>query len=885
MRKVIKRHHDTPVHGHPGIARTIQLVERTMWWPNLRKDVAAYVKGCADCQRNKVNNRPTCAPLQPIYAKEDATPFEVVAIDFITKLPESDGYDSILTVTDHDCSKASIFIPCREEISSEQTAALYVTHVFVRFGLPNRIISDRDPRFASKFSRELCRILGIQQNISTAYHPRTDGQSERTNQWLEQYLRFWVNERQDDWAKYLPIAEFAHNNWTSETTRESPFHTLMGYHPRADWTDASTTLPRVSTRLEQLRMARDKAQELMRRAQRSWVKNRDTPRYQVGDQVWLEGRHLCTHQPTAKLAPRRHGPFRIIQVMSPVNYRLQLPTQWSIHNVFHTDLLTPYRETHTHGPNYLRPPPELVDGVEEFEVEKILDSRRRGRGRKLQYLVKWVGYPDSDNQWEDWDQLTADEAIWEFKRANPKSEIHLKAGRVERMMPISTTRMPCRSFTPEHTRTTYDDDNNVDDSESSLSIGPAAQAILDSQAEHQRHLERACEHEPGRTGLPHTTPHPAQLGAGSDRSSTSSPSDSPHPWGAAGVPLPETEGEQWTPPASTPYPTIISLGGSADDDNDDTDIWCGKCEQPVGACRCDALPMLARAHQLPVPGPSGQPAEDDISILTPIPGRGADGRGAIAGYVVHDLTQDTTDNEEEDKTLISTSGGADEEETNDAITAVVPDGVGGGGSRPAYNRGGRGRGQGRGGLAAQARRIARDNSPTPNGYVRNRGLAFIPVHILADGRRTPAKYIRVVMSGNPEVYACMGRGQPIYRAEVHAAPMHDMGRAPDYTREELQYLRSDYRGRRQVDDAIARLGDASLGPEVHRYRECCEVLDELQASIKRLEDDLFAHSTRRRQSVRRLARAHALRRIQDEHETDVGLTTVPNWVVERGRSR
>ena len=136
------------------------------------------MRGCAECQRNKVNNRPTRAPLQPIYAKEDTTPFEVVAVDFITKLPESNGYDSILTVTDHDYSKVSIFIPCREEILSEQTAALYVSHVFARYGLPSKIISDRDPRFASKFMRELCRLLGVQQNISTAYHPRTDEQSE-----------------------------------------------------------------------------------------------------------------------------------------------------------------------------------------------------------------------------------------------------------------------------------------------------------------------------------------------------------------------------------------------------------------------------------------------------------------------------------------------------------------------------------------------------------------------------------------------------------------------------------------------------------------------------------------------------------------------------------
>ena len=593
---------------------------------------------------------------------------------------------------------------------------------------------------------------------------------------------------------------------------------------------------------------------------------------------------MCTHQPTAKLAPKRHGPFQVVEVMSPVNYCLQLPTQWSIHDVFHTDLLTPYRETHTHGPNYLRPPPELVEGVEEFEVERILDLRRRGRGHKLQYLVKWTGYPDSNNQWEDWDQLKADEAIWEFKHANPRSEIHLKAGRTDATTHIPTARMPCRSFSPEHTRVTYNDNNNVDDSTSSLSIGSAAEAILSGQAEHQRNLERAREHEPSRSGLPYAASCSAQLGAGSNSTGSSSPSDSPHPWGAAGVPLPETEGECWTPPGSTPYPTIISIRSSSDHDNNNADIWCGKCGQPVGSCSCDALPMLLHAPQLAVPGPSGQSTTGDISVLTPIPGRGADGKGVVAGYVVHDLTQDSID-DEEDKTLVSTSGGADDEDTNDAVTTVVPDGGGGGGSRPAYNCGNRGRGTGRGGLAAQARWITRDNSPTPNGYMRNRGLAFIPVHILADGCRTPAKYIRVVMSGNPKVYACMGQGQPIYRAEVHATPIHDMGRAPDYTREELQYLRSDYRRRCQVGDALARLGDASLGPEVHRYRECCEVLDELQVSIKRLEDDLFAHSTRRRQSVRRLARAHALQRIQDEHETDVGLTTVPNWVVERGRSR
>ena len=220
------------------------------------------------------------------------------------------------------------------------------------------------------------------------------------------------------------MAEFTHNNWLNETTRESPFFLLMEYNPRADWTDRPSPIPQVALCLEQFKQARKRAQELMLKAQKSWVKYKDTPKYQVGDQVWLEGRHLHTNQPTAKLAPRRHGPFKVVQVMSDVNYCLELPTQWSIHPVFHTDLLTPYCETLTHGPNYQRPPPELVEGEEEYEVEKVLDQRHFGRRRKLQYLVKWKGYPNSENQWVDSTDVFADEAIREFQNSNSASSIH-----------------------------------------------------------------------------------------------------------------------------------------------------------------------------------------------------------------------------------------------------------------------------------------------------------------------------------------------------------------------------------------------------------------------------------------------------------------------------
>ena len=148
----------------------------------------------------------------------------------------------------------------------------------------------------SKFTRELCKLMGIEQNISTAYHPRTDGQSECTNQWVEMFLRFVTNYKQDDWACWLPMVQFAHNNWPSDTTRKSPFFLLMGYNPRADWKHTMSPLPQVTLRVDQFKEAWAQAQNLMIKAQKSWVKNKDTPKYKEGDLVWLEGKNLRTAQ-------------------------------------------------------------------------------------------------------------------------------------------------------------------------------------------------------------------------------------------------------------------------------------------------------------------------------------------------------------------------------------------------------------------------------------------------------------------------------------------------------------------------------------------------------------------------------------------------------------
>jgi hypothetical protein len=146
--------------------------------------------------------------------------------------------------------------------------------------------------------------------------------------------------------------------------------------------------------------------------------------FKEGDQVWLEGCNLHLDQPSAKLAPKRHGPFPIKQVLSPITYQLMLPHQWKIHNVFHVDLLTPYIETDFHSPNYTRPPPDLINDMEEYEVEQVLNSQRVGRGCKVQYLVKWKGYPDLDNKWVNAEDMHADEALDDFRRQRPEAAIH-----------------------------------------------------------------------------------------------------------------------------------------------------------------------------------------------------------------------------------------------------------------------------------------------------------------------------------------------------------------------------------------------------------------------------------------------------------------------------
>ena len=223
----------------------------------------------------KVNTNPMRPPLFPITPAEDALPFKTIAMDFITKFLPSRGFDTILTITDTDCSKASVFIPCDETIDTEGVAHLYLNHVFPSYGIPSKIISDQDPHFVSKFGTELCCLLDIKQNISSAYHPQTDGVSKRTNQSLEQYLQLFCGTQQNNWHTWLPLAQYTKNFWPSATTKKTPFDLLIGYTPRTYQPTRKTVNTSLENCIESIQDAREATQEAQRKAQETWVK--DTP--------------------------------------------------------------------------------------------------------------------------------------------------------------------------------------------------------------------------------------------------------------------------------------------------------------------------------------------------------------------------------------------------------------------------------------------------------------------------------------------------------------------------------------------------------------------------------------------------------------------------------
>lgn len=403
---LLRQHHDLPSAGHQGQAKTCELLSRLYHWPAMRRFVNRYVFNCPVCKRAKPSRQAPQGHLKSLQVAP--RPWSSISMDFIVGLPSSSGCNAIWVVVDR-LTKMAHFIPCKDNIKAQDLAHLFLTNVFRLHGLPDDIVSDRGAIFTSRFWRSLLDLLEIKPNMSTAFHPQTDGQTERTNAILEQYLRAYMNYQQDNWVSLLPLAEFSYNNSIHSSTKHTPFESTYGFHPR--FSLASSPPPGISASSEDfahsLQQLHQQLQAEITLAQQQQAvfynnKHRPTPTYHPGDYVFLSAKNIKTTRPSSKFDHARIGPFKILSAVGSHAYKLELPSSMQVHPVFHVNLLTPRDKPFCPDiPSRVADPlpPIEVEGETHYEVEDILDSRfHRG---KLQYLVAWKGYPDpSENTWE-----------------------------------------------------------------------------------------------------------------------------------------------------------------------------------------------------------------------------------------------------------------------------------------------------------------------------------------------------------------------------------------------------------------------------------------------------------------------------------------------------
>jgi hypothetical protein len=424
---LLQKTHSDLSAGHPGRSKTYELLSRNFYWPGMTKYVDRWVKNCHTCRRITPSREGHQGVLKPLPVPGKA--WKHLSMDFITHLPESQGFDAILVVVCR-LTKFRRIIPCKGTCNAEELARLFRDNVWRLYGLPESIVSDRGAQFISAFWRHLCRILNTRAQLSTAWHPESDGQTERMNATLEQYLRAHVSYLQDDWSEWLASAEFAGNSQVSETTRVSPFFALYGFEPRFGFEPVRPDT-RPATRdaalfAEQMQKIHDFCRTEILAAQARWEdqankKRKPARRYQPGERVWLNARNIQTLRPQKKLDWKNLGPFVVKQMIGSHACELELPAAMRIHPVFNVSLLQPAADDPLPGQHQPAPPPIEVEGVEQFEVEEIVDScwERRGRGKpRLYYTVKWIGYPDPTSEPSEYLKDAA-ELVRNFHRRYP----------------------------------------------------------------------------------------------------------------------------------------------------------------------------------------------------------------------------------------------------------------------------------------------------------------------------------------------------------------------------------------------------------------------------------------------------------------------------------
>ena len=400
---ILYEFHDT--NGHPSWIRTHANISQVFYFSKMSKIIRRYCKKCIVCERVKDRTTPAYGKNYPLPTPN--RPWEYISMDFITNLPEVNGYDAIVTFVDT-FTKQAHFIPCTMKISSQQLAKLYLKEIYRLHGLSRTIICDRDPRFTSSFWKTLFSQLQTKLNISSAYHPQTDGQTERTHRTIEQILRAFVHNQHHDWYDCLPLAEFSYNNSRHASTTFTPFEAIYGFNPI---TPPTLMLPHNPNSLDLINRIHDihalitEQLKIAKVLQSHYADQHQIQHsFEVGDKVMLDTTNLVIrNQTTRKLRQRFLGPFTISKVVSPVSYELMLPGTMNVHPVFHISKLRI-----ANSPDApMDVVPARTDEQQEYVVDSIVDHKidvfplRYKLGPCLLFKVRWAApYTELDDSWE-----------------------------------------------------------------------------------------------------------------------------------------------------------------------------------------------------------------------------------------------------------------------------------------------------------------------------------------------------------------------------------------------------------------------------------------------------------------------------------------------------
>ncbi|KAJ3003961.1 hypothetical protein NUW54_g5037 [Trametes sanguinea] len=443
--------------AHLGAYKTLGLLRDYVWWKTMARDVQTYCDTCQTCKRSKPSNQKPYGLLNPLPVP--SRPWEAVGIDFVGPLPESknqDGvHDSITTVIDLLTGMVHL-IPSRTHYSAKEVAELVFEHIYKHHGLPKAIVSDRDSLFSSLFWTHLHKLLNIELRISSAYHPESDGSTERANRTIGQMLRQCISPNQRDWVSKLPAIEFAINSAQSDTTGYAPFFLNSGQMPRSMiWDDtAKDEYPGVQSYAERVKNAVMSAHDSIIAARTKQThdanrRRRPTP-FVSGDLVYLSTKNISLPRGYShKLAPKYIGPYKILRDYGNNSYKLDLPADLrsrGIHDVFHASLL------HVHEPNddHLFPG-RLVSQVldlgstdGEWAIDKILTHQGRGEEALFEALWRW-----GDRTWIPYSTIANLDILKEYLEVLDISTIHnLAGGQLERLGPFASSPACSLSLSP-----------------------------------------------------------------------------------------------------------------------------------------------------------------------------------------------------------------------------------------------------------------------------------------------------------------------------------------------------------------------------------------------------------------------------------------------------